>query len=98
MRTMADLDDVERLAEGDNHLAVLATTRTDGSVQASVVSAGVIDDPVDGSPGIGLVAGGGSVKLRMLRKRPVATVVFKHGFQWVAACRYNAPANRFTLS
>jgi pyridoxamine 5'-phosphate oxidase-like protein len=81
---MADLHDVERIAEGDNHLAVVATTRADGSVQASVVSAGVIDDPVDGSPGVGLVAAGGSVKLRMLRERPVATVVFKHGFQWAA--------------
>ncbi len=65
---MTDLADVERLAEGDHHLAVVATTRTDGSVQASVVSAGIIADPVDGSPGIGLVVHGGSLKLRLLRR------------------------------
>jgi hypothetical protein len=84
LMTMITLNDVERIAEGDRHLAVLATTRADGTVQASVVSAGVIDDPVHGSAGIGLVAAGGSVKLQLLRQRPLATVVFKHGFQWAA--------------
>jgi PPOX class probable F420-dependent enzyme len=81
---MTDLTDVQRLAEGDHHLAVVATTRADGSVQASVVSAGVIDDPVDGSPGVGLVANGGSLKLRLLRRTGRATVVFKVGGQWAA--------------
>ncbi len=81
---MTDLADVERLAEGDHHLAVVATTRRDGSVQASVVSAGVIDDPVDGSPGVGLVAHGSSLKLRLLRRSGRATVVFEVGGQWAA--------------
>jgi PPOX class probable F420-dependent enzyme len=81
---MGDLAYVVQLAQGDNHLAVLATSKADGSVQASVVNAGVLDDPVDGSPGVALVAIGGSVKLRLLRERPQATVVFKHGFQWAA--------------
>lgn len=81
---MTDLADVERLAEGDHHLAVVATTRKDGSVHASVVSAGVIDDPLDGSPGIGLVVHGGSLKLRLLRRSGQATVVFKVGGQWAA--------------
>ncbi len=81
---MADLEDVERLAAGDHHLGVLTLARLDGSPHASVVSAGVIADPVDGSPGVGLVAIGGSVKLRLLRRDPRATMVFKAGYQWAA--------------
>jgi hypothetical protein len=49
-----------------------------------VVSAGVIDDPVDGAPGVGLVAAGDSLKLKLLRKSKKATLVFKSGFQWIA--------------
>ena len=81
---MADLELVERLAAGDHHLAVLAVARSDGSIQASVVSAGITTDPVDGSPAIGLVAIGNSRKLQLLRRSNQATVVFKDGYQWAA--------------
>jgi hypothetical protein len=81
---MADLDDVRRTAAADGHLAVLAVARRDGTVQASVVSAGVLDDPVSGSPSVALVAGGGTAKLALLRVNPRATAVFKHGYEWVA--------------
>src|ERR1700761_5420859 len=72
---MLDLDYVKRLAEGDHHLAVLTTTRPDGSVHASLVSAGLIDDPVDGAPSVGLVAIGNSRKLSLLRQSGAATIV-----------------------
>ena len=81
---MADLDLVQKLAAADHHLAVLAVARADGSVQASVVSAGVIDDPVDGIPGVGAVVAGGARKLQLLRDAGMATFVFKSGFEWVA--------------
>jgi hypothetical protein len=81
---MADLDDVRRIASGGANLAVLAIARRDGSVQASVVSAGVIADPLDGAASVGLVAGGGTAKLALLRVNPVATIVFTQGYQWVA--------------
>jgi PPOX class probable F420-dependent enzyme len=81
---MVDLAFVEQLAAASGHLAVVAIARTDGSVQASVVNAGVVDDPVDGSPGVGLVAIGDSAKLRLLRRNGQATVVFRDGFRWVA--------------
>ncbi len=81
---MLDLDYVKRLAEGDHHLAVLTTARPDGSVHASLVSAGIIDDPVDGAPSVGLVAIGNSRKLSLLRQSGAATIVFKDGFQWAA--------------
>ena len=81
---MADLDDARRIAAASGHLAVVAVARRDGSVQASLVSAGVLDDPVDHSPGVALVAGGGSAKLALLRANPRATVVFTSGAAWVA--------------
>jgi|SRR5271157_1149212 len=81
---MADLELVNRLAAADRHLAVLAVARPDGSVHASVVSAGVIDDPVDGSPGVAAVVGGGTRKLALLRASGRATLVFKDGWEWAA--------------
>lgn len=81
---MLGLDFVESLAQGDHHLAVFATTQLDGGVHASVVNAGVIDDPVDGTAGVGAVVHGDSLKLKLVRTAGQATVVFKDGFQWAA--------------
>jgi hypothetical protein len=81
---MADLDDVERLASGDSYLAVFTVARPDGRVQASVVSAGVLADPIDGAPGVAAVVGGGTRKLELLRRVGLATLVFKTGWEWVA--------------
>lgn len=80
----ADLDLVRRLSAADHGLAVVATTRRDGSVHASVVNAGVLDDPVTDVPAVGFVAGGSSVKLGLLRRTGRATVVFRAGWEWVA--------------
>jgi len=79
-----DLDTVRAFVGRDSGLVVVCTTRADGSVQASVVNGGVIDHPVNGSPVVGLVAQGGSAKLRHLRQRPHATVVFRAGWEWAA--------------
>jgi len=78
-----DLDRIRRFVGKDNGLVVVATTRDDGGVQASVVNAGVLDHPVSGAPVVGLVAVGGSAKLRHLRARPVATVTWRAGWQWL---------------
>jgi PPOX class probable F420-dependent enzyme len=78
-----DLDVVRRLAADANHLAVVATTRRDGTIHASLVSAGVIDDPVTSEPSIGIVIGGDTAKLRHLRRTPRAAAVFQAGFRWV---------------
>jgi PPOX class probable F420-dependent enzyme len=75
---VVDLADFARVASGDHNFCVVATTRVDGSVQASVVSAGVMDGRVV------FVAIGGSRKLAHLRARPVATVVARSGGAWVA--------------
>jgi len=79
-----DLDLVRRLSVAANNLAVVATRRPDASVHASLVSAGVIDDPVTGAPSIGMVIGGDARKLVYLRRSRQATAVFHSGPQWVA--------------
>ena len=81
---MTDLADVARLAAADHHLAVFSVARPDGTVHSSVVSAGVIADPVDGSAGVGAVLNGGTRKLDLLRRNPRATLTFKDGWDWVA--------------
>ena len=83
---MADLDLVRRLGAAEHGLAVVATTRADGSVQASLVNAGVMPSPDGGRVAhvIAFVARGGAVKLRHLRARPRAAVVFRSGWEWVS--------------
>ena len=64
---VVDVDRVRRFVGKDHGLVSVATTRDDGGVQASVVNAGVLDHPLTGAPVVGLVAQGGSAKLRHLR-------------------------------
>ncbi|GAA1905807.1 TIGR03618 family F420-dependent PPOX class oxidoreductase [Streptantibioticus ferralitis] len=78
---MTDLKDVARIAAADHNLAVVATTRADGSVQASVVNAGITDHPVTGEPVVALVTYG-RAKLANLRARPRATLTFRAGWNW----------------
>jgi PPOX class probable F420-dependent enzyme len=81
---MAGLDLVRRIGPSDHWLAVVATTRANGSVHASVVNAGILDDPISGRPVVGLVAAGGTRKLTHLRRTGRATVVWRSGWEWVA--------------
>ncbi|MGO8958663.1 MAG: pyridoxamine 5'-phosphate oxidase family protein [Streptosporangiaceae bacterium] len=69
---------------GDHGLAVLAVARLDGTVHASVASAGVLGHPVTGVPVVGVVAGGGTRKLAHLRANPRATVVLRAGGRWAS--------------
>jgi PPOX class probable F420-dependent enzyme len=78
------LDDFAALAREDHGLVVVCTTRSDGSVQASVVNAGVLDHPTSGTPVVGFVARGDSLKLRILRRDPRVTIVARSGWQWAA--------------
>ena len=63
----ADLDLVRRLSAAEHGLAVVATTRADGTVHASVVNAGVLDDPLlgvrGGDEGLGRAQIGGNLDL-----------------------------------
>jgi PPOX class probable F420-dependent enzyme len=79
---VTDLAAFAALVPGDHGLCVLCTTRADGSVQASVVNAGVLRHPVTGVEVVGLVAAGGARKLAHLRADPRATIVVRAGWQW----------------
>ena len=81
---MADLELVRRLVSADRGLAVVAATRPDGTVQASVVNAGVLVDPVVTDPVVAFVAAGRAYKLRLFRAAGRATVVWRAGWEWVS--------------
>ena len=83
-RESLDLEDTAYMAAKAGHLAVLTTSRGDGSIQASLVSAGLLAHPLTDRQVLGLVAIGGSVKLRNLRHRSGATAIFHSGWEWVA--------------
>lgn len=79
----SDLDKVRRVAAADHGLSVVATIRADGTVQSSVVNAGVLPHPVTGEPVVGFVTYG-PVKLANLRARPRVTLTFRAGWDWVS--------------
>lgn len=82
---MADLSRFAELITGDHGLCVVSTSRPDGTIQSSVVNAGVLDHPVTRVPVVALVARGGTRKLANLRATPRATVVVRVGWQWSTA-------------
>jgi PPOX class probable F420-dependent enzyme len=77
-----DLTPFENLVPLDHGLVVVSTTRGDGTIQSSVVNAGVLDHPVNGQRVVGFVAAGGSHRLANLRARPRLTVVIRAGWRW----------------
>jgi len=79
------LTDFADLVAREHGLCVVSTTRADGSVQSSVVNAGVLRHPVTGREVIGFVVRDGARKLDNLRARPRATVVVRVGWQWASA-------------
>ncbi len=80
----SDIEAVRRLVARERGLAVVTALRADGSMQASVVHAGVVAHPLTGDQVVGFVAIGGTLKLRLLRRRPRATVVFRVGGGWAS--------------
>lgn len=78
---MTTLADAAALAHDDQGLAVVATLRSDGTIQASLVNAGVLAHPATGRPVLGFVTYG-RVKLANLRSRPQLAVTFRAGWQW----------------
>jgi len=82
---VTDLADFGRLVPREHGLVVLSTLRGDGTIQSSVVNAGVLGHPLTGQPVVGMVIRGGTRKLGYLRARPRATAVIRSGWEWVAA-------------
>lgn len=80
---MTDISAFSELVALDHGLCVLSTARRDGSVQSSVINAGVMAHPRTGEPVVALVAAGGTRKLDHLRADPRATIVVRAGWRWV---------------
>ena len=74
---------LEAIAAAGHHLAVVSTTRPDGSVQSSVVNAGILAHPTSRDLVVGFVTYG-RAKLANLRRLPRATLVFRDGWRWIA--------------
>ena len=77
------LENVLELAGREQYLAVVATLRADGTIQQSLVNAGVLDHPVSGEPVLAFVTYG-PAKIRNLRQRPAVTATFRSGWAWAA--------------
>jgi PPOX class probable F420-dependent enzyme len=78
---MTSLSDATALAAEESGLAVVSTVRADGSIQASLVNAGVVPHPATKTPTLAFVTYG-KVKLGNLRARPQVAVTFRNGWQW----------------
>jgi PPOX class probable F420-dependent enzyme len=79
---VASLDDVRTLVALDHGLASVTTVRRDGSLQTTVVNAGVVPHPRHGRAVAAFVARGGTRKLDHLRSDARATLSWRAGWAW----------------
>lgn len=78
---MTTLDEAAAIGRTERGLAVVATLRANGTVQASLVNAGVLQHPVTRDPVLAFVTYG-PVKRSNLRTRPQLSVTFRSGWTW----------------
>jgi PPOX class probable F420-dependent enzyme len=78
---MTTLQEALAIAGRERFLAVVSTVRADGTVQSSVVNAGALPHPIDGTEVVGFVTYG-KAKLPNLRARPQLSVTFRSGWEW----------------
>jgi PPOX class probable F420-dependent enzyme len=78
VKGVTTLDDFQRLVPRESGLSTVTTLRADGTIQGSVVNAGIYDGHV------AFVARGGTKKVANLKARPRTTVVIRTGWEWVA--------------
>jgi PPOX class probable F420-dependent enzyme len=80
---LTTMQDVAELGGSEKFLAVVATLRSDSTIQMSVVNAGVLRHPFGDEDVLGFVTYG-RTKLRNLRARPQITATFRSGWTWAA--------------
>lgn len=78
---MTTLTDAVALAEADHGLCVVSTLRADGTIQASLVNAGLVPHPSTEQATLAFVTYG-KMKLANLRARPQLAATFRNGWQW----------------
>ena len=80
---MTTLQEAASLSSDEHGLVVVSTLRANGTIQSSLVNAGVLAHPATGETILALVAVG-PVKLANLRARPQVTATFRNGWHWAA--------------
>lgn len=80
---MPDLDDVREFLADEHGLAVVSSVQHDGRVLSSVVNAGVMPNPVTGSPAVAFVSAGSAARLAHARRGSEITVTVRRGWRWV---------------
>ena len=80
---MTTLVEVAGLAAKEHGLVVVSTARDDGTIQSSLVNAGVMRHPMTDQPVLAFVTYG-KVKLANLRARSQLTVIVRSGWAWAA--------------
>jgi len=78
---MTTLQEAAALGRDEHGLVVVSTVRADGTIQSSVVNAGVLAHPTTGEAVLAFVTYG-PVKLANLRVRPQLAATFRSGWQW----------------
>jgi PPOX class probable F420-dependent enzyme len=71
------------LGRAEQGLAVVSTLRADGTIQSTLVNAGVLTPPQGHREVLAFVTYG-PVKLANLRVRPQVTVTFRSGWKWAS--------------
>jgi PPOX class probable F420-dependent enzyme len=81
---MTDLETVASYLTEEHGLAVVSTTRADGSVLSSVVNCGVLDHPVTGERCVAFVSRGAASRLAHIRRGSEVTIAIRRGWRWVS--------------
>ena len=77
------LQEAASLSSHERGLVVVSTLRANGTIQSSLVNAGVLAHPATGETILPFVAAG-PIKLANMRARPQVTATFRNGWQWAA--------------
>jgi PPOX class probable F420-dependent enzyme len=77
------LEDAAGLARDERGLAVISTRRANGTIQSSLVNAGIVVHPLTDAATLAFVTYG-AIKMSNLRARPEITATFRNGWQWAA--------------
>jgi len=80
---MTTLHEAQALGLREQGLAIVSTARADGTIQSTLVNAGVLAHPTTGGDVLAFVTYG-KVKLANLRARPQVTTAFRSGWQWAS--------------
>jgi PPOX class probable F420-dependent enzyme len=80
---MTTLEEAAALARDERGLTIISTLRADGTIQTSLVNAGVLAHPRTGEQVLAFVTYG-KIKLANLRARPQIAATFRRGWEYAS--------------